>query len=505
MGRIIGQGRDVMNIIIANAVGINSEGKRISHFPSRWTALDFAQDLGGQTFYPFMLGYTSSLLKRETDYNVTFVDGVLESMDIDQYVERVSALKPDLLVVESASVTYKDDLAFALGVKKNCGTTIVNVGAHSSVFPEEVLSDGFDFAAIGEFEFTILDLVRKGRGEKIPGLYGNAPRGLTDINLLPFPEDDDVRRIDYREPLHSEYREIEFFTSRGCPMACSFCVAVYVYYQGIRKWRHRRIPSIIAEIKYLKRKYPEMEGLFIDDEAHNSSYRFVLDLCRALSENELSNLKINAMCGAWTITLETAKAMAEAGYYKLRLGIETAGDKTAEMIGAKIDLQRTIRALEILRDVGIKVQGTFTIGTMGSTEEEDRRTIEFACEMAKKGLIQEYQVSISTPMPGTPYFRWAEEKGYLLTREWSAYDGSIASVVSYPHYSAEDINRVWLEARETIGRACATAKNKIAREKLTEESSSRHPGFVYHAKQNVKKTASKLAQHFVNKIEKRDV
>jgi radical SAM superfamily enzyme YgiQ (UPF0313 family) len=483
---------NVMNIVIANAVGINSMGKRISHFPTRWTGLDYAQHLGGQTFYPFMLGYTSSLLKRETDYNITFVDGVLESLDIDQYVKRVSVLKPDLLVVESASVTYKDDLEFALGVKKNCGTTIVSVGAHSSVFPEVVLSNGFDFAAIGEFEYTILDLARKGLKGKVPGLYGNPSRGLTDIDLLPFPEDEDVRRIDYREPFHSEYREIEFFTSRGCPMACSFCVAVHVYYQGICKWRHRTISSIIAEINCLQKKYPEMKGLFIDDEAHNSSPRFVMDLCRAICENGLSYLKFNAMCGAWSITPEMAKAMAAAGYYKLRLGIETASEKTAEMMGSKIDLQRTIRALELLGDVGIKVQGTFTIGAMGSTEEEDRKTIEFGCELAKRGLIQEYQVSLSTPMPGTPYFSWAEEKGYLLTKDWNTYDGSVASVVSYPNYSAEDIKRVWLEAREAIGEACTNSLRKALVQEKPNTPSSGASRVINLAKQGIKKAVDKL-------------
>jgi len=477
-----------MNIVIANAVGINSDGKRISHFPSRWTALDFAQNRGGQTFYPFMLAYTSSLLKRDTDHKVTFVDGVLESLNIDQYVERVSALKPDLLVVESASVTYKDDLAFALGVKKNCGSTIVSVGAHSSVFPENVLADGFDLAAIGEFEFTILDLAEKGPHAQVPGLYGNPPRGLTDINLLPFPEDEDVRRIDYREPIHSEYREIDFFTSRGCPMSCSFCVAAHVYYQGRRKWRKREISSIISEIKYLKGKYSEMEGLFIDEEAHNSSPDFVIDLCNAICENNLSDLKIDAMCGAWTITPETAKKMADAGYYKIRLGIETASEKVGNMMSSKIDLGRTIKALEALRDAGIKVQGTFTIGTMGATEEEDRKTIEFGCELAKKGLIQENQVSISTPMPGTPYFRWADEKGYLVTKDWSAYDGSVAPVVSYPDYSADDIKRVWIDARREISQACANAAED-------ETQSLWQRGRAHLTQHGFKKTTKEVVRH----------
>ena len=54
------------------------------------------------------------------------------------------------------------------------------------------------------------------------------------------------------------------------------------------------------------------------------------------------------------------------------------------------------------------------------------------------GLMQKWQVSTSTPQPGTPFYAQAKREGWLLTEDISRYDGW-QPVVSYPHYPAERI------------------------------------------------------------------
>lgn len=88
--------------------------------------------------------------------------------------------------------------------------------------------------------------------------------------------------------------------------------------------------------------------------------------------------------------------------------------------------------------------GTFLFGAPGSTREKDTKTLLLLKRLLAEELISDFQSSICVPQPGTLFYRWADQKGYLLTKDWSKYNGYRA-VVSYPHYSKEEIEDVFQE------------------------------------------------------------
>lgn len=439
-----------MKIIIANSVGLDREGNHIVHFPSRWSS-----SIGKTkwfTYYPYELAYLSSVLKRQTPHQIKMVDGNLLQLDADSYISLLRAYSPDWLIMEPATITYKDDLRVALALKREFAAKIIFAGQHASTFPEETLADGVDYVCRGEYEYAVLDLIKGRPKEETPGVYPNGQRALLDINSLPFPEDDDISRWDYRGIGGSEYKEIEMFASRGCPMSCVFCVCRHIYY-GQPNWRQRNVQSIIDEIKYLRAKYPHMEGVFFDEEEHNANKEFILALTRAIKENRQDDLKYNAMCGYWTLDKEMIQAMRSAGYYKLRIGIETASRIVAKGINKKIDIPRLKSVLLTAKGLGMKMYGTFTIGAPGSTRREDMKTVRLIKELVAKGLLDDLQISICTPQPGTPFYEWAKNNGYLISGNWREYDGMTCSVVSYPGYSNKGIEEVFKLAHSVYSRA----------------------------------------------------
>lgn len=439
-----------MKILIANSVGVDEYGNHIVHFPSRWSS-----SVGKTkwfTYYPYELAYLSSLLKRETTCRIKMVDGNLLKLNADEYVKLLKAHCPDWLIMEPATITYKEDLRVALALKKEFGTKLIFAGQHAATFPKETLADGIDYVCLGEYEYTVLDIVKGLPQEKIPGLYPNGQRVLLDINDLPFPEDDDISRWDYTGIGGSDYKEIEMFASRGCPMSCVFCVCRNIYY-GQPNWRPRKIPSIIEEIKYLRAKYPGMEGVFFDEEDHNASREFIFGLTGAIKDNGLDCLKYNAMCGYWTLDREMIQAMRSAGYYKLRIGIETASEAVAKGINKKIDIPRLKSVLRLAKELGMKMYGTFTIGAPQSTKKEDLKTVALIKELVDKGLLDDLQISICTPQPGTPFYDWALSNGYLISKDWREYDGMTSSVVSYPRYANKEIEKVFNTALYTYSGA----------------------------------------------------
>ncbi len=448
-----------MKVVIANSVGVDSCGNHIVHFPSRWTAS--VGDTKCFTYYPYELAYLSSLLKRETNHEVKLIDGNLLQLNAETYIKLLEKEQPNWLIMETSTMIFEEDLKVAKAIKEKCGSRLIFTGQHPTAYPAEVWAEGIDYVCIGEYEYTVLDILDGKDPKDILGLYPNPRRQLLDVNQLPFPEDNDISRWDYIGIGGSEYKEIEMFASRGCKMSCVFCVCRHLYYAK-PNWRARYIKSIIDEIKYLCSKYPQMEGVFFDEEHHNMSKKFIMDLTKAIKKNGLYHLKYNAMCGYWTLDREMIEAMYNAGYYKLRIGIETASETVAKAIRKRIDVPRLKYVLRVAKDVGMKMYGTFTFGAPQATRKEDMKTVKLIEELATKELLRDLQISICTPQPGTPFYDWAKEKGCLISDNWRNYDGTTCAVVSYPNYSNREIEEVFRLAIQVWGWA---SRNREMRER----------------------------------------
>lgn len=429
-------------VIIANSVGKDPEGNYYIHFPSRWTAkMGKSQDFN---FYPYELAYLSSLLKRETKFQVKMVDGNLLGLNPDEYIRLLTKEKPDWIIMETSTPVYKFDLKVARAMQDLFGTKIIFCGQHPTAFPEEVLKDGVNYVCLGEFEYTVLDILNDKPKKKILGLYPNGYRPLLDVNDLPFPEDNDISRMDYDHIGGCDYKEIEFFASRGCPFSCSFCVAGNLYYPR-PNWRPRNVDNIIKEIKYLRKKYPQMEGIFFDEEDHVVSKPFIMQLTSAIIKNGLNYLHYDAMCGYINMDREMLTAMKNAGYYKLRIGIETGSDKVSKVaLGKRVNNNKLIEVLTIAKELGIKMYGTITLGAKGSTKKEDFKTLALIKELTCSDLLFDFQRSISTPLPGTPYYKWALENNRLIDKNLDHFDGCHA-VVKLPGYPVKDLLEVFDE------------------------------------------------------------
>ena len=442
-----------MKIVIANSVGVDTNGYHMVHVPSRWSL--GVKNHTNCSYYPWELAYTSSLLKRETNHEIKFLDGVLNAWGFDTYIQRLREEKPNWLIMESSTRTIREDLRLAEAIKKEFKTKVIMTGQHPMANPEEVLKVA-DFVCVGEYEFSVLDLVRGKDPKNIPGVYPNSRGELPDINLLPFPEDDDVRRIDYHEP-NCRFRQIQMYGSRGCPRRCNFCAAATLYYDQLN-WRPRNIDSIIQEIKELKDKYPEMEGIFFDEETHNIQKNFNIQLSQEIKRSGLDYLKYEAMCEYISLDEEALVEMKSAGYYKIRFGIETGSDHVAEQmtLGKKHSLEKLRSILNFGKNIGMLFYGTISVGGLGSSPEEDQKTVDLVYELASNGLMQEIQVSINTPQPGTDFYNSCVEKNLIKTQVTNdKFDGNGHVVVEYPNYCAEEIQKKQHEALDAFDRGKA--------------------------------------------------
>lgn len=417
-----------MNIVIANGPGRLDNGSDVILFPSRW---DSAVPQAPFRFYPYELALLSALLKRELpDAKVTMLDGNIRGWDASRYAAEIYRLQPDVLVCECSALTYSTmtRVMKAVGAQRNilCGPMATYAGAHV---------DGWTDCVMGEYEAKVLALLQ-GQPE---------PTGYIDLDWLPWPEDEDIHRIDYDEINHYSRGTVQLYPTRGCPLSCTFCV-VPTYYGGhnksYRSHRCRNVDNVGSEIEYLANKNAgRFSGCYFNEEAHNANVEWLASFCEMLIRRGLNKYQYDAMCGAWVMTEELTALMARAGYRQFRFGVESTSEKVGRSIKKTIHKDLIENLLGWLQKYNIGAYITLQVGAMGSTEETDLATLEDARNWIRRGLVQKWQLSTSTPQPGTPFHAQAKANGWLVTEDLNHYNGWNA-VVSYPDYPHDRIQAV---------------------------------------------------------------
>lgn len=417
-----------MNIVIANGPGRLDNGSDVILFPSRW---DSAVPNAPFRFYPYQLAYLSTLLKREmAGAQITMLDGNILGYGAAQYAAAINSLQPDVLICELSALTYSTMTRAMQLVKPRmailCGPMATYAGAQL---------DGWTHTVVGEYEHKVLALL----------LGMPAPTGYVDLDWLPWPEDEDIHRIDYDEINHYSKGVVQVYPTRGCPLSCTFCV-VPTYYGGHgkshRSHRCRDVDNVCDEIEYLAAKYQgRFSGCYFNEEAHNANVDWLVDFANELIRRKLNRYQFDAMTGVWTYTEELVELLAMAGYRQLRIGVESTSEAVGKSIKKRLHVEHIENFMGWCKRYGVGVYGTFQIGAPGATEATDRQTLADLARWRNAGLMQKWQVSTSTPLPGTPFFEQAKAAGWLLTEDLSRFNG-YTPVLSYPDYPAERIMAV---------------------------------------------------------------
>jgi radical SAM superfamily enzyme YgiQ (UPF0313 family) len=200
---------------------------------------------------------------------------------------------------------------------------------------------------------------------------------------------------------------------------CAFCSWTTIY----PKFHARSPENLLDEIGMLIERHGAQE--IFDDTGTFPTGNWLRKFCKGMIERGY-NRKILFSCNMRYALLQPdhIKLMKQAGFRKVKMGLESANQKTLDMIDKGIKVQDIIDGSKMLSEGGIDIQLTVMVGYPWESREDAQRTVDLAKELMSRGHAEMLQSTVVVPYPGTPLHRMAVENGWFRIdpNEYERYD-----------------------------------------------------------------------------------
>lgn len=410
---------------------------------------------------PLGLSYIAASLAQE-GIPCDLLDCVVEGVDQEEYLEDrtwrygLSAREVQRRVeaggyeVVGLSLLYSSDLRnlieCAQAIKALDRSIIIVVGGlHPSIYPQEVISNAWvgglpaiDFVIRGEGEHRFVDFLRNLRAGRLnltaDGLVGwhegqlfvNAQLAtIADLDSLPFPAYDRLPMDSYFaynvpfSPFPRGKRVMQLYTSRGCPVGCTFCSSTNFN----KAFRARSVDNILQEIETHVASYGIDEIQFADDNLTFDRVR-ALDLFRRLCKFGLPWCTPNGIM-VNTLSIELLDLMIDSGLYQITLSLDSANVRTLRELHRKpVGLERVPRLMDHLRARNILIHGTLVVGMPGETMKE----IEEGFRFVETLPFDSIGVFIAQALPGSELYEKSIASGTIDPAEARRIDTARAQI-----------------------------------------------------------------------------
>ena len=355
----------------------------------------------------------------------------------------------DLVILHTSTPSFNQDIRTAELIKaRNPAIQIAFVGAKVMIEDEASLkaSPAIDVVCREEYDFTCVDLAAGKPLAEIDGITWRAADGtivrnkdraaIEDMDVLPMVSPIYKRDLDSTKYFGGYQRHpyVSFYTGRGCKSRCTFCL----WPQTIsgHRYRHRSVPKVIDEVKFILREMPEVKEIFFDDDTLADAHDFVVELSGELRKLGFGTrgFPVTWGCNAKAnVPFRVLKAMKEGGCRVLLVGYEGGNQQILHNIkkGLRTDVARQFT--KDAHSLGLTIHGTFILGLPGETLETIEETINYAKEINPHTI----QVSLAAPYPGTFLYKQATENGWFDNANSLLDDGgNQIAQLSYPHLHA---------------------------------------------------------------------
>lgn len=369
--------------------------------------------------YPPLGTLYAAAVTRQAGYDVALFDAMLADSTaawdaaLDQHTPRVAVLYEDNFnYLSKMSLLRMREAAFAMiASAKVRGCVVIVAGADMTDHPEHYLSHGADVAILREGEETLLELLpvlaQREAWVAIPGIafpdtdgavVRTLPRPvMRDIDALPLPAWDLIDWPRYKQAWREAhgYFSVNMVTTRGCPFHCNWCAKpIWGQRYAVRSTR-----SVVDEMRWLRDNVQPDHIWFMDD-IMGIQDKWIEDFADELDRQGVhipfkSLNRVDLLLRGKTIP-----ALARAGAKIVWVGAESGSQAILDAMDKGTTVEQIYEAARQLHAHGIQVAFFLQFGYPGETRADIERTLQ----MVRDLLPDDIGISVSYPLPGTPFY-----------------------------------------------------------------------------------------------------
>jgi anaerobic magnesium-protoporphyrin IX monomethyl ester cyclase len=373
----------------------------------------------GQPYAPLGALYAAAAVRAQ-GYDVALFDAMLAESEaewssaLDRHRPRYAVLYEDsfnylskmcLLRMRQAALTMID-------AARDRGVVVIAAGSDASDHPDLYLDRGAAAVVAGEGEVTLVELldVLSGRENRpldgVPGVVVRSANGaitrtgrreiIRDLDALPRPAWDLVDVERYRRAWHQRhgYFSMNIVTTRGCPYHCNWC-AKPIYGQ---RYTARSVEAVVDEIAWLKDTYAP-DHLWIADDIFGLKPGWIEGFADQIVERR-ALVPFKCLLRADGVSDAVVAALKRAGCQTAWIGAESGSQRILDAMEKGTRVEQIAAAARRLHGATIGVGFFLQFGYPGETLED----IELTLRMVRACRPDDIGVSVSYPLPGTPFY-----------------------------------------------------------------------------------------------------
>ena len=377
----------------------------------------------------------TAALARERGFEVELFDAML-APGVEAFEEKLDRVRPDIVGILEDNFNFLTKMC-TLRMRRAAldmivaararGCRVVVNGSDAIDHPEVYLDAGADAVIMGEVEAAFLDVVDawtadhdatlyevpglalEGTNRKqlrslgangtidAPGIHKTAVRPrLEDLDALPFPAWDLVDIEQYRAAWVDAHGRLSWgmVTSRGCPYGCNWCAKPVFG----RRYAQRRAVSVAEELRLLRERVAPDHVWFADD-IFGLTPDWIDEFAREVTARG-ARTPFMMQSRANLMTPRAVDALHEAGAEEVWLGVESGSQRILDAMDKSTDIEQIRQATRALKARAIRVCWFIQLGYLG----EGREDLEMTRELILAERPDEIGVSVSYPLPGTPFY-----------------------------------------------------------------------------------------------------
>ena len=365
---------------------------------------------------PYSLLQIASLLRRN-GHEVDLIDANGENIDYSGFEKMLSEKEYKALIFRFTSSTFDWDMKVAEISKKYSDAHTIGICCTLVSLSKTVLNEAkdLDIYLRHNYEVVAPEIIDKlSARDELSDVAGITYRhnGEIKVNIdaepienysdIPIPAYDLLRSFDlyYADTKHGQPFTI-MYTSKGCSYSCIYCT------MANSKWKQRSAKSVMEELRHLKHNY-NINTIMFFDETFTKDKKRVEEITQAMIDEKL-NIKWYCNSRVDILDLDILKKMKLAGCRAVCMGIESGSQNIIGGANKKISVEKSAKAIQMVKDAGIKAYCSFIIGLPGENQDTIKETIEFI----KRTLPTGGEVNVAAHYPGTKLYDIALEKGWI--------------------------------------------------------------------------------------------